>query len=139
MNELTPQQKSARTKKLNKIRLEEKKRIVPILEEEGASIVKFGSLIETYLDAHVIYTQMYEEWRDEGFPATSVHTNKAGATNEMKHPLAQQVKDWNDKKAKLLEQLSLTPKIQNKNTDDANKQKRSEGFHNYNKKWRSDK
>ena len=38
------------------------------------------------------------------------HKNKAGATNEMKHPLAQQVETWNDKKNKMLESLGMTNK-----------------------------
>lgn len=53
---------------------------------------------------------MFDEWKSKGFPATKQHKNKAGAINEMKHPLAQYVETWNDKKNKMLEALGLTNK-----------------------------
>ncbi|HAR0842793.1 TPA: terminase small subunit, partial [Enterococcus faecium] len=37
-------------------------------------------------------------------------TNKSGATNQSKHPLAQQVETWADKKMKALDLLGLTNK-----------------------------
>jgi len=136
LKEMTPQQRSARTRKLKKIRADEEGKILAWLKEAGTYSETLTPLINTYLDAHVIYTQMYEEWRDEGFPATRLHQNKAGAVNEMKHPLAQQVADWNTKKSKLLEQLGLTPKLQkqvggqpNSNTD---------SFQTFKSKWSAD-
>ena len=53
---------------------------------------------------------MFEEWKADGFAPTKTHQNKAGAVNEMKHPLAQQVETWNDKKNKILESLGMTNK-----------------------------
>lgn len=67
-------------------------------------------LIETYIDTYKIYTTMYLRWEGKGFPETQRHTNKSGATNNSKHPLAQQVEVWNEKKLKVLEKLGLTNK-----------------------------
>ncbi|MDI3410040.1 terminase small subunit [Bacillus sonorensis] len=114
MKEMTPQQRSARTRKLKKIRADEEGKILAWLKEAGTYSETLTPLINTYLDAHVIYTQMYEEWRDEGFPATRLHQNKAGAVNEMKHPLAQQVADWNTKKASCLNSSALRRSFKNK-------------------------
>ncbi|MCX8047327.1 phage terminase small subunit P27 family [Anoxybacillus flavithermus] len=101
-------QKAALTKKRKK----ERERIVGLLKENGTYNKSLEPLLELYLDAYMVYSQVYEKWQEEGFPATKSHTNKAGATNEMKHPLAQQTADWNTKMSKLLEQLGLTPKTQ---------------------------
>nr|MBU6863658.1 terminase [Streptococcus oralis] len=43
-----------------------------------------------------VYMTMFIEWKEKGFPPTQRHTNKAGATNNSKHPLAQQVETWAD-------------------------------------------
>lgn len=112
MAEMTPQRRGAQTRRLRALREEEEARIVDLLQAAGTYSESLAPLIDTYLDAHVIYKQMYEEWRDEGFPATKLHVNKSGHENEIKHPLAQQVADWNAKKSKLIEQLGLTPKLQ---------------------------
>ncbi|QPA31619.1 phage terminase small subunit P27 family [Thermaerobacillus caldiproteolyticus] len=101
-------QKAAMTKKRKK----ERERIVDLLKENGTYNKSLEPLIELYLDAYMVYSHVYEQWRDEGFPATKEHTNKAGAKNQMKHPLAQQTADWNARMSKLLEQLGLTPKMQ---------------------------
>ncbi|TFV06974.1 P27 family phage terminase small subunit, partial [Bacillus stratosphericus] len=87
-------------------------KIVGLLKAIGTYSTSLTPLIETYLDAYVVYTVMYEEWRNDGFQATIMYINKAGHENEMKHPLAQQVADWNSKISKLLELLGLTPKLQ---------------------------
>ncbi|CAI6292299.1 MULTISPECIES: P27 family phage terminase small subunit [Bacillus] len=137
MEEITPQQRAAQTRKLNKIRKEEETEIHAWLKESGTYSETLTPLIETYLDAHVVYTHMYEKWRDEGFPATRMHTNKQGHTNEMKHPLAQQVADWNSKKSKLLEQLGLTPKLQKQVGGQPNST--TDAFQNFNSKWGADK
>ncbi|MRB61736.1 terminase small subunit, partial [Bacillus thuringiensis] len=63
-----------------------------------------------YLDAFIIYKTMFDEWKADGFSPTKTHKNKAGAVNEMKHPLAGQVETWNDKKNKMLEALGMTNK-----------------------------
>lgn len=67
-------------------------------------------LIESYLDIFEVYQTMFLQWKDKGYPATQRHTNKAGATNNSKHPLAQQVETWVDKKTKALDLLGLTNK-----------------------------
>ncbi|MGQ0421604.1 P27 family phage terminase small subunit, partial [Bacillus sp. HC-Mk] len=67
-------------------------------------------LIESYLDIFEVYMTMFIEWKEKGFPPTQRHTNKAGATNNSKHPLAQQVETWADKKTKALDLLGLTNK-----------------------------
>lgn len=134
---MTPQQRSARTRKLKKIRADEEGKILAWLKEAGTYSETLTPLVNTYLDAHVIYTQMYEEWRDEGFPATRLHQNKAGAVNEMKHPLAQQVADWNTKKSKLLEQLGLTPKLQKQVGAQTNST--TDAFQSFNSKWGADR
>lgn len=88
----------------------ERKRIEEILKTTGDYTAALHPLIETYLDAYEVYYIKHSEWREEGFKATKIHTNKSGARNEIKHPLAQQVEVWMDKKARLLNQLGLDSK-----------------------------
>ncbi|MBC2196299.1 P27 family phage terminase small subunit [Listeria booriae] len=93
-----------------KARVIEHDRIKEILIANGTWSTALYPLLETYLDAFEIYYVMYNEWRSIGFKATKRHTNKAKATNETKHPLAQQVETWSLKKAKYLNQLGLDSK-----------------------------
>lgn len=102
--------KKRRLEILDEARADEELRIVELLKEEKLYQKSLTPLIENYLDAFVIYKTMYEKWMDAGFPPTKSHQNKAGAINEMKHPLAQQVETWNDKKNKLLDYLGMTNK-----------------------------
>jgi P27 family predicted phage terminase small subunit len=108
--------KMARMSKKKKIEMldvardEERKRIIKLLTEEELFTPSLEPLIENYLDAFIIYKTMFEEWKEEGFPPTKTHENKAGAINEMKHPLAGLVETWNDKKNKMLESLGMTNK-----------------------------
>lgn len=88
----------------------ERKRIMDILQKTDLYNITLDPLIELYLDAHEIYLSKYEAWRAKAFPETKRHTNKAGATNQTKHPLAQQVETWSLKKAKYLEMLGLSNK-----------------------------
>jgi len=88
----------------------EKNRILKIMREADIYTLTLDPLIESYLDIFEIYQTMYIEWKEKGFPATQRHTNKAGATNNSKHPLAQQVETWSDKKTKALDLLGLTNK-----------------------------
>lgn len=88
----------------------ERKRITEILKLTGRYTDALNPLIDTYLDAHEIYCIKYSEWKDAEFKATKIHTNKKGARNEVKHPFAQQVEVWMDKKTKLLGQLGLDAK-----------------------------
>lgn len=53
---------------------------------------------------------MYIEWKEMGLPATQRHKNKVDATNNLQHPLAQQVETWPDKKTKVIDLLGLTNK-----------------------------
>lgn len=87
---------------------EEKKRILEVMVSADIYTLTLDPLIETYLDTYKIYTTMYLRWESKGFPETQKHTNKSGATNNSKHPLAQQVEVWNDKKLRVLEKLGLT-------------------------------
>ncbi|WP_312025801.1 P27 family phage terminase small subunit [Listeria booriae] len=102
--------KQMRVEKWETKRDQEEKRIVEILTDSGEYSHALNPLIETYLDAYQIYGVKYEEWKDAGFPTTKRHTNKAGATNETKHPLAQMVGEWSLKKSKYLGQLGLDAK-----------------------------
>jgi Phage terminase, small subunit len=86
----------------------EKNRILKIMREADIYTLTLDPLIESYLDIYEIYMTMYIQWKEKGFPATQRHTNKAGATNNSKHPLAQQVETWSDKKTKALALLGLT-------------------------------
>ena len=86
--------KKKKLEELEKARIEERKSIKEKLEKEELYSPSIEPLIENYLDAFVIYKSMYEEWKKEGFPPTKLHENKAGAINEMKHPLAQHVETW---------------------------------------------
>ena len=88
----------------------EKNRILKIMRDADIYTLTLDPLIESYLDIYEIYMTMYIQWKDKGFPATQRHTNKAGATNNSKHPLAQQVETWSDKKTKALDLLGLTNK-----------------------------
>lgn len=88
----------------------EKNRILKIMRDADIYTLTLDPLIESYLDIFEIYQTMYVEWKEKGFPATQRHTNKAGATNNSKHPLAQQVETWSDKKTKALDLLGLTNK-----------------------------
>lgn len=90
--------------------VEEKERILDVMKSADIYTLTLDSLIETYLDTYEIYTTMYLRWKNKGFPETQRHTNKSGATNNSKHPLAQQVESWSDKKIKALEKLGLTNK-----------------------------
>lgn len=88
----------------------EKKRILKIMRDADIYTLTLDPLIESYLDIYEIYQTMYIEWKEKGFPATQRHTNKAGATNNSKHPLAQQVETWAEKKMKALDALGLNNK-----------------------------
>ncbi|MGE7838018.1 P27 family phage terminase small subunit [Viridibacillus arvi] len=88
----------------------EKIRILKIMSDAEIYTLTLDPLIESYLDIFEIYQTMYMEWKEKGFPVTQRHTNKAGATNNSKHPLAQQVETWSDKKTKALDFLGLTNK-----------------------------
>lgn len=102
--------KKRRLEILDEARADEELRIMELLKEEGLYQKSLTPLIENYLDAFVIYKTMYDKWLDLGFPPTKTHTNKAGAVNEMKHPLSQQVETWNEKKNKLLDLMGMTNK-----------------------------
>jgi hypothetical protein len=88
----------------------EKQRILKIMRDADIYTLTLDPLIESYLDIFEIYQTMFIEWKGKGFPTTQRHTNKAGATNNSKHPLAQQVETWADKKTKALDLLGLTNK-----------------------------
>lgn len=88
----------------------ERNRIEEILKSLGKYTPALHPLIEVYLDACEVYHIKYSEWKATGFKSTKIHTNKNGAKNEIKHPLAQQVEVWSEKKTKLLNQLGLDMK-----------------------------
>lgn len=88
----------------------EKQRILKIMRDAEIYTLTLDPLIESYLDIYEIYMTMFLQWKEKGYPATQRHTNKAGATNNSKHPLAQQVETWSDKKTKALDLLGLTNK-----------------------------
>lgn len=95
---------------------DEKERVLQIMREADIYTRTLDPMIESYLDIFEVYQTMFIEWKDKGFPVTQRHTNKAGATNNSKHPLAQQVETWSDKKMKALGDLGLTNKNKPKNT-----------------------
>lgn len=86
----------------------EKERIIKLMQEVDIYSRTLDPLIESYLDTYEIYETMFLQWQAKGFPTTQKHTNKAGATNEAKHPLAQLVETWSDKKVKQLDMLGLS-------------------------------
>ena len=93
---------------------EEKDRVLKIMREADIYTRTLDPLFESYLDIFEIYQTMFIEWRDKGYPITQKYTNKSGATNNAKHPLAQQVETWSDKKMKALDALGLTNKTKSK-------------------------
>lgn len=133
--------KKKRLEMLDIARAEEENRIVNLLKDEGIFTPSLQPLIENYLDAFVIYKKMFEAWMDEGFPQTKLHENKAGAINEMKHPLAGQVETWLDKKNKMLESLGMTNKgksVQKSEKSSENKEsiEQIDELAAHRKKWR---
>lgn len=88
----------------------EKARILEIMSLSDLYTITLDPLIESYLDIFEIYQHKYLLWKEKGFPETQKFTNKSGATNQSKHPLAQQVETWADKKMKALDLLGLTNK-----------------------------
>ncbi|MDI6529657.1 P27 family phage terminase small subunit [Bacillus mycoides] len=102
--------KKKKLEMLDVARDEERNRIIKLLTAEELFTPSLEPLIDNYLDAFIIYKSMFDEWKLDGFAAIKTHKNKAGATNEMKHPLAQQVETWNDKKNKMLDALGMTNK-----------------------------
>ena len=88
----------------------EKARILEIMRKSDLYTITLDPLIESYLDIFEVYQYKYMLWKEKGFPETQKTTNKAGATNNSKHPLAQQVEVWADKKMKALDLLGLTNK-----------------------------
>lgn len=88
----------------------EKVRILEIMRDAQIYTRTLDPLIESYLDIYEIYQHKFILWKERGFPETQKHTNKAGATNQNKHPLAQQVETWSDRKLKALDLLGLTSK-----------------------------
>lgn len=94
--------------------LAEKERILKIMRDADIYTRTLDPLIENYLDVYEIYQTMFLEWKGKGFPAMQKHTNKAGATNTSKHPLAQLVETWSDKRAKHLDMLGLSQKASSK-------------------------
>lgn len=134
--------KKKKLEELEAARVEERKSIKEKLEKEELYSPSVDPLIENYLDAFIIYKSMYEEWRDKGFPPTKLHENKAGAINEMKHPLAQHVETWNDKKNKMLDALGMTnkrkivPKAENNDEKNPSLSTIS-SLENHRNKWRN--
>lgn len=88
----------------------EKARILHIMQLSDIYTITLDPLIESYLDIFEIYQYKFLAWKEKGFPETQKYTNKSGATNPAKHPLAQQVETWSDKKIKALDLLGLTNK-----------------------------
>ena len=88
----------------------QKQRVLKIIRDADIYNHALDPLIESYLDIFEIYQTMFIEWKEKGYPATQRHTNKAGATDNSKHPLAQQVERLADKKTKALDLLGLTNK-----------------------------
>lgn len=88
----------------------EKERILQVMLKSDLYTITLDPLIESYLDIFEIYQYKFILWKEKGFPETQKFTNKTGATNQTKHPLAQQVETWADKKMKALDLLGLTNK-----------------------------
>ena len=88
----------------------EKLRILSIMRESDLYTITLDPLIESYLDIFEVYKSKFILWKEKGFPETQNFTNKSGVTNKSKHPLAQQVETWADKKMKALDLLGLTNK-----------------------------
>lgn len=101
----------AQRKKIVDAKMEnEKERLLKIMRDSDVYTKTLDPLIESYLDIFEVYQTMFVAWKDKGFPTTQRHTNKNGSTNNVKHPLAQQVEVWADKKTKALDLLGLTNK-----------------------------
>lgn len=102
--------KKQRQKKVAEKLESETERVLKTMLDADVYTKTLDPLIESYLDIFEIYQTMFVEWKDKGFPTTQLHTNKNGSKNKVKHPLAQQVEVWADKKTKALDYLGLTNK-----------------------------
>ena len=136
--------KKKKIEMLDAARDEERNRIIKLLTDEGNFTPSLEPLIENYLDAFIIYKNMFDAWKDDGFAPTKTHENKAGAKNEMKHPLAQQVETWNDKKNKMLESLGMTNKGKSaqktsKNAENIQSNEPKDELAAHRNKWRKSK
>lgn len=92
----------------------ERERVLNTLKQTDTYTQLLDPLIDSYTETFRVYITMYDRWAAEGFPETEEHTNKAGATNEMKHPLAGLVDTWSEKRLKILERLGMTNKALSK-------------------------
>lgn len=88
----------------------ERNRIIVLIDDPEKSGVMLASAIDSYLEIFEIYQTFYIDWKDKGFKAMEKHTNQSGHTNLQKHPLAQQVEVWTEKKLKAMDMLGLTAK-----------------------------
>ena len=88
----------------------ERARIILLIDDPEKNGVVLASAIDNYLEIFEIYQTFYVDWKDKGFKATEKHTNQAGHSNLQKHPLAQQVEVWTEKKMKAMDMLGLTAK-----------------------------
>lgn len=64
--------------------------------------------IEEYCQIHVLQQRMLTEIENQ--PMTSEHTNKFGATNDIKNPLLGEIKAYSARKTSILVALGLTRK-----------------------------
>lgn len=94
--------------------LYERNRVIEVLQQTDTYTILLDPLIDSYIDTFRVYEIMYKRWSDKGFPATQKFENKNGAKNEIKHPLAQLVDTWADKRTKSLERLGMTNKALSK-------------------------
>ncbi|MED2754588.1 P27 family phage terminase small subunit [Bacillus thuringiensis] len=136
--------KKKKLEMLDIAREEERNRIIQLLTDEDNFTPSLEPLIDNYLDAFIIYKTMFDEWKDGGFAPTKMHKNKAGATNEMKHPLGQYVETWNDKKNKMLEALGMTNKGKSvqkppKNAENTQSNEPKDELAAHREKWRKTK
>ena len=86
----------------------QKEQIIEDMTQSGIYSKILNPMINSYLEIYEVYITMFSRWRDLGFPETQSYTNKSGATNDSKHPLAQMVEVWSEKQMKALEKLGLT-------------------------------
>lgn len=88
----------------------EKKRVLEIMRKSDIYTITLDPLLESYLDIFEVYQYKYLLWKEKGFPETKTTKSADAAPKITKHPLAQQVEVWTDKKMKALDLLGLTNK-----------------------------
>lgn len=97
-------------KKAKRTRTKLKKETIKKMQALGVYREEFITFIERYCEMRTLYSELMEEWRENGCKITESYTNKAGATNERKTVLYLSIEALRKELADMESTLGLTPK-----------------------------